>query len=404
MKKILFIVIDGLGDGLIPELENKTPLEAARTPNLDFLARQGTCGLIEPFKFDWQDKPESDTCHLALFGYEPEKYHLGRGVYEAFGIGVKLRKGDIALRANFATINDDLKIIDRRAGRIEATQSLVDALKGIEIEGVKFLLFKSYGHRAVLVLRNANLSAEISDSDPKEEGSEIKKVIAKMELPEAIFTARILNKYLLEIQRVLKNHPLNSERVKTGLPPANCILTRRAGKFQETVAFKEKYGLSACCIAGGGLYKGIGKILGMDLIEVEGANGFKNTNLTGKISAAKDALKNYDFVFLHIKAADSLAEDGNFRGKKEFIEKIDENLKPLLNLEDTLIALTGDHSTCSLLKRHCSEPLPILIWSRTVLDRTGEGVEKFSERTCRKGGLGEFKQLDLISKILNFAR
>lgn len=394
--KILLIVIDGLGDGPIPELENKTPLEAARTPNLDYLAKQGVCGIIDAFKFDWQDKPESDTCHLALFGYEPEKYHLGRGVYEAFGIGVKLRKGDIALRANFAAINEDLKIIDRRAGRIESTQPLVESLKDIEIEGVKFLLFKSYGHRAVLVLRNSNLSAEISDSDPKEEGSEIKKVIAKRELPEAIFTAKILNRYLLEVYQILKNHPFNLERVKTGLLPANCILTRRAGKFQETVAFKEKYGLSACCIAGGALYKGIGRILGMDLIEVEGANGFKNTNLKGKISAAKDALKNYDFVFLHIKAADSLAEDGNFIGKKEFIERIDENLKPLLFLKNTLIIVTADHSTCSLLKRHCSEPIPILIFGNGK-----DSVEKFSEKACLKGNLGRFNQLDLMPLFRN---
>lgn len=391
MKKIILLVIDGLGDSSIPELENKTPLEAAKTPNLDYLAKEGVCGLIDAFKFDWQEKPESDSSHLALFGYEPEKYHLGRGVYEALGVGVKLREGDIALRANFATINDDLKIIDRRAGRIEATQPLVDALKETEIEGVKFLLFKSYGHRAVLVLRNSGLSAEISDSDPKEEGSEIKKIIAKRELPEAIFTARILNKYLSEVGRILKNHPFNLERVKTGLLPANCILTRRAGKFQETAAFKEKYGLSACCIAGGALYKGIGKILGMDLIEVEGANGFKDTNLAGKISAAKDALKDYDFVFLHIKAADSLAEDGNFLGKKEFIERIDENLKPLLFLKNTIIIVTADHSTCSLLKRHCSEPIPILIFGNGK-----DSVEKFSEKACLKGNLGRFNQLDLM--------
>lgn len=400
--KILLIVIDGLGDSPIPELGNKTPLEAAQTPNLDFLAKQGVCGLIEPFKFDWQDKPESDTCHLALFGYEPEKYHLGRGVYEAFGIGVNLRKGDIALRANFAAINDDLKIIDRRAGRIEATQPLVDALKEIEVEGVQFLLFKSFGHRAVLILRcltcnvKHGLSAKISDSDPKNTGVEPLQIKPLDDSKEARFTAKILNEFLEKAQQILKNHPLNLERIKKNLPPANCILTRMAGRFQETVAFEKKYGLSACCIAGGALYKGIGRILGMNLIEVEGANGFKNTNLKGKISAAKDALKNYDFVFLHIKAADSLAEDGNFLGKKEFIERIDENLKPLLFLKNTLIIVTADHSTCSLLKRHCSEPIPILIFGNGK-----DSVEKFSEKACLKGNLGRFNQLDLMPLFRN---
>ncbi len=443
MTKIIFIIIDGLGDSPIPELGNKTPLEAAKTANLDFLARQGVCGLINPFKFDWQEEPKSDTCHLASFGYEPEKYYLGRGVYEAFGIGVELQKGDIAMRANFATINpvrnftspvnfsknfeskisnginDGLKVVDRRAGRIEATQPLVDSLSGIEIEGVKFLLFKSYGHRAVLVMRGSNLSAEISDSDPKKEGENLKKVIAKRELPEAMFTADVLNKYLLQVFQILKNHPLNLERVKQGLLPANCILTRGAGCFKETISFKEKYGLRACCIAGGALYKGIGRILGMDLIEVEGATGFKNTNLKGKILAAKNAfhpvksakggaakpqfnrVKDYDFVFLHIKAADSLAEDGNFLGKKEFIEKIDENLKPLLCLKNSLIIVTGDHSTCCNFKKHCLEPFPVLIAGPGI---KSDEVENFSESACQKGRLGQFEQLGLMPRILGLTK
>ncbi len=411
--KILLIVIDGLGDEPIPELGNKTPLEAADTANLDFLAQNGICGLVEPFKFEWQDSPKSDTCHLALLGYEPQKYYLGRGVYEAAGIGVELKRGDIALRANFATIDENLKVTDRRAGRIEATRPLVDSLRELEVEGVKFLLFKSYGHRAVLVLRGSNLSrtflgkkvrdlsAEISDSDPKKEGLEIKKVVAKDNLPEDIFTAKILNKYLLEVYQILKNHPLNIERVKKDQLPANCILTRGAGKFKKTISFKEKYGLDSACIAGGGLYKGIAKILGMDIIEVKGANGLKDTNLKGKILATKRALKKYDFVFLHIKAADSLAEDGNFLGKKEFIERLDKNLKSLLNLENTLIVITGDHSTCSRLKSHCSRPVPLLIFGPGIKSYR---TEKFGEGDCKKGGLGQFSQLDSMSKILNFAK
>lgn len=400
MIKIIFVVMDGLGDGGIPELGNKTPLEAAKTPNLDFLAKKAVCGLINPFKFDWQGEPGSDTCHLALFGYEPEKYYLGRGVYEAAGIGVNLQKGDVALRANFATINEELKITDRRAGRIEKTQPLIDILRNIEIEGVKFLLFKSYGHRAVLVLRNDGLSAEITDSDPKKEGVELNKVVAKKELPEAAFTAQVLNRYLLQVFQVLRNHPLNLEKVKQGLPPANCILTRGAGCFKETISFKEKYGRPACCIAGGGLYKGIGKILGMDLIDVEGATGFKNTNLKGKIFAVKNAIRDYDFVFLHIKAADSLAEDGNFGGKKEFIEMIDKSLAPLLNLKNTLIVATGDHSTCSLLKKHCSEPVPVLIAGPGI---KADGVKKFCESACQKGSLGQAEQSELMPTVIKLA-
>lgn len=401
MSKIIFIVVDGLGDGPISELGGKTPLEAARTPNLDYLAKNGICGLINAFKFDWQEDPKSDTCHLALFGYDPQKYYLGRGAYEAAGIGFDLKMGDVAFRANFATLDDRLKVVDRRAGRIEATQPLVDALRGIEIEGVKFLLLKSYGHRAVLVQRGAGLSPEVSDTDPKKEGLETKSSVAEDDTQEARFTARILNEYLQRVYHILKNHPLNTDRMKAGLPPANCLLTRGAGQLKETPSFKEKYGLNACCIAGGALYKGIGKLLGMDLIEVRGATGLKNTDLREKFLTAKEAAINYDFVFLHIKAPDSFAEDGDYKGKMEFIEAIDENAAQILDLKNILILLTGDHATCSALKKHCQEPLPLLIFGAGV---KGDDVGKFSERACQKGSLGRFPQLDLMEKILKFSK
>jgi len=401
--KILFIVIDGLGDAKIPELGNKTPLEAAQTPNLDFLAKNGICGLVEPFKFSWQ---ESDTSHLALFGYSLQKEHLGRGVYEAAGIGMKMKEGDVAFRVNFATVDENLKIIDRRAGRISETEELVKALQGIEIDGVKFLIKKSYGHRAGLILRSLtddvkHLSAKISDGDPHKAGVKIKKILPLDKSTKAKFTAEVLNKFLERVHQILKEQPLNKKREKQGLLPANCLLLRGAGQFKKISSFKEKYNLKAGCIAGGGVYKGIAKILGMDLIRVKGATGLPDTNLKGKILAANTALKKFDFVFVHIKAADSLAEDGNFLGKKEFIERIDRNLKPLLNLENTLIVVTGDHSTCSLLKRHCSEPLPLLIAGPGI---KASGIEKFSERTCQNGGLGKLKQLDLLTNILNFAK
>ena len=424
MKKIILIVIDGLGDKPIPQLGNKTPLEAAKTPNLDWLANKGICGVILPFQFPDQEKPESDTSHLALLGYDPKKYYLGRGPYEAAGIGLDLELGDVALRVNFATIDSEgprpqieggaygagknLKVIDRRAGRIEKTQPLIEALSGIEIKGIKFLIKKSYGHRAVLVLRLAmsdiaqgiaqGISAKISDSDPKKEGEKIKKVIPLDQSKEAKFTAKVLNKFLIEAQQILKKHPLNKKREKKGLLPANCLLTRGVGFFKKTASFNKRYGLKACCIAGGALYKGIGKILGMDLLKVKGANGFPDTNLRGKILAAKSGLKKYNFVFCHIKAADSLAEDGNFFGKKEFIEKIDKNLNPLFNLKNTLIVVTADHSTCSALKRHCSKPIPLLIYGGGT-----NGIQEFSEKACQKGKLGKIKQLDLMPKILKLA-
>ncbi|MBU0476697.1 2,3-bisphosphoglycerate-independent phosphoglycerate mutase, partial [Patescibacteria group bacterium] len=396
------IVIDGLGDRPIPELGDKTPLESAQTPNLDWLAKEGICGLVETFKFA-KEIPRSDTAHLALFGYDPKIYYLGRGPYEAAGIGMGLEEGDVALRGNFAAVDNNLKIIDRRAGRISDTQSLVDALSGIEIEGVKFLIKKSYGHRAVLVLRGNGLSDSISDGDSHKTGERIDKILpicigkcGVKRIKDAQFTAKILNEFLEKSHQILKNHPLNQKREKQGLLPANYLLVRGAGFLKETPSFKEKYGLRACCIAGGGLYKGIGKILGMDEIKVQGATGLPDTNLGGKVLAARENLERYDFIFVHIKAADNLAEDGNFKGKKEFIEKIDENLKPLLNLKNTLIVVTADHSTCCILKRHCKDPVPVLIFG---VD--SDNINKFSEKDCKGGKLGEVGQLDLLPTILS---
>jgi len=396
-KKILLIVMDGLGDEPIPELGNKTPLESAQTPHLNQLAKKGICGLVKPYLFKNQKKPDSDISHLAIFGYDPQKYYLGRGPYEAVGIGLELQKGDIALRVNFATVDNNFKIIDRRAGRIDDTHLLINSLKGIEINGVKFILKKSFGHRAVLVLhsKNKKLSDKISNGDPKKVGLKVKEILPLNKEKSARFTAQILNEYLKKAHLILKNHLLNKNREQQGLLPANYLLVRGAGKMKETPSFQKKYGLRACCIAGGALYKGIAKILGMDLINVRGANGFVNTNLKGKILAAMDCLKKYDFVFLHIKATDSLAEDGNFMAKKEFIEKIDSHLRDLMKLNNALIIITADHSTSSLLKSHCKKPVPILIFGREK-----DNVEEFSEKACKKGKLGILNQLEIMKKIL----
>jgi len=397
MKKILLIIIDGLGDRPIPQLKNKTPLEAAKTPNLDWLAKKGVSGLMESFLFPRDKYPTSAGAHIALFGYLD--CFLRRGPYEVTGIGMKMREEDIAFRGNFATVGSNFRVIDRRAGRITYTKPLIKSLSGIKIEGVKFLIKESYGHRVGLIMRGKGLSSNISKGDPKKVGVKAKKIIPLDKSREAEFTAEVLNKFLEKAHKILKEHPLNKKRKKQELLPANYLLVRGAGKFKKVPSFKKRYDLKACCIAGGGLYKGIAKILGMDLIKVKGATGFANTNLKGKILAAKDALKKYDFIFLHIKATDTFSHDGDFVGKKEFIEKIDKNIKPLLNLKNTLIIVTADHSTCCNLKRHCLEPIPILIYGKGQ-----DSVKEFSEKACPKGKFGQIKQLDLMPKILKLAR
>lgn len=393
--KILLIVIDGLGDAPIPELKNKTPLEAAKTPNLDLLAENGVCGQVKP----WVEKaklPTSEDCHLALFGYQPKISNPGRGVLEVLGIGEKISKNDICFRGNFATVNKNLKIIDRRAGRIEKTEPLISALNKIKIEEAEILTKKAFGHRVGIILKGENFSENVSSNDPKKDGVKVLRILGNVKKAEK--TAQILNEFLAKAKILLENHSLNKERKKEGKLPANYILLRGAGRLKKIKSFREKYKLKPAFIAGGTLYKGIARYLGMEEIKVKGATGLPNTNLRGKFLAAKRALKKTDFIFLHIKATDSLAEDGNFLGKKEFIEKIDKNLKPILKLKNTLIVVTADHSTCSNLKRHCLEPIPILITGPGI---KANGLKKFSETACQKGKLGLFNQLDLIPKILS---
>lgn len=400
--KILLIVIDGLGDNPIPRLNNKTPLDAARTPNLDWLAQNGLCGIVKPFIFNWEKVPQSETCHLAIFGYDPQKYFLGRGTYEALGIGVDLKEGDIAFRVNFATLGGSMKIIDRRAGRISETGQLVEALSGIIIEDVEFLFKESWGHRAVLILRGQGISTNISSNDIKVEGGkEAKLIIPKDKTEEAIFTAKILNIFIEKTRRILEKHPLNIERKEKGLLPANFLLIRGPGQYRNIIDFYQKYKLKACCVAGGALYKGIAKSLGMDLIKVEGANGSSLTNLMGKFLAIKTNLEKYDFVFCHIKAPDNLAEAGDFFGKKEFIEKIDENIKLISDLKNTLIVITADHSTCSDLKDHCFAAIPILFYRGKI---NKNKIGKFSEKNCQEGVLGIIKQMDIMKKIVSIAK
>jgi len=396
--KILLIIIDGLGDRPIPQLGNKTPLEAAKTPNFDYLAKEGICGLMKPVFTG--AIPTSEEGHFSLFGYDPKIYKIRRGFFTAKGAGIKIKKGDIALRGNFATVDDKLNIIDRRAGRIKDPQPLIDLLNGMRLDGVKFILKSAKEHRIGIVLRGENLSSEISDSDPFYEKlrRKVQTVRPLNRSKEAEITAKILNKFLEKAHEILKNHPFNKKREKKGKPPANYIITRGASSLLSLPTFKEKYGLRACCIAGKLLYKQIGEFLGMQQIKVRGTNGLPSTNLRGKFLAAKKAILKYNFIFLHIKATDSLAEDGDFLGKKKFIEKVDENLKAILSLKNTFIVVTADHSTCSLLKRHCKRPVPILIYGAGR-----DSVKRFSERECKKGKLGIFKQTMLMPKILSLA-
>lgn len=385
MAKILLIICDGLSDRPVSELGGKTPLEAAFKPNLDMLALSGITGTMHTV--DIGIRPGSDTAHLSIFGYDIPKYYTGRGPFEAAGLGMDIKKGDIAFRGNFATVNENLMVVDRRAGRIEKTQNLIKSLEKIKIPDVKIFIRKGLGHRFALTLRGKNLDGRISDTDPHETH---KKVLLSKPLIENIKTkktAKVVNNFTRQSFMILKNEPV-----------ANCILLRGAGTLRYIPSFTEKYNLKAACIAGGGLYKGIAKILGMDIIEVKGATGKPDTDVKTKINTALQLFEKYDFVFVHIKACDSLAEDGNFITKKAFIEKIDQALKPLTKRHDILTVVTADHTTSSKLKKHTADPVPVLI---TGEDIHTDHVTKFEERAVLTGGLGHIRGLNLMPIIID---
>lgn len=399
-NKIIFIVCDGLGDRPISELDDKTPLESARTPNLDKMAQQGICGTM----LARGDKiyPESHTAHLGLFGYDPKTHAIGRGPFEAAGINMELEPGDICFRANMGTVDDKLIIIDRRAGRIDNTSEYAQLFNKTVINGVTFLLKKATAYRVGLIMRGKGLSANITDGDPHKVGKKALEVKPKDKSKEAAFTAKVLNEFLEKTHEQLKKLPSNKKREKQGKFPANYFLVRGAGVYPKIDSFQEKYGLKAACIAGAGLYKGIGKVLGMKIIEVQGATGKPDTNLNAKIDKTIDLYQDFDFFYVHFKAADSFGEDGNYQGKKDFIEKkIDKAIKPLFNLKDALVVVTADHSSPCVLKDHSTDPVPLLIWGKQI---KADKVEHFGEKECSQGSLGNIKGIDLMPKLIKILK
>ena len=396
-QKVLFVVFDGLGDRPIKEFGFKTPLEAANTSNFDAIAQKSLCGLSNALGRGV--RPGSDVSHLEIFGYPIKQYYTGRGPIEVAGLGVRLQEGDVAFRGNFGTVDETWNILDRRAGRIRRVDEFAAAIDGMCIDGVQVIVKPGTAHRAGVVFRGRGLSAQVSDADPHEAGKPVAEVRPTDDSAEAAFTASVINKFMRKSYEILNALEANRQRAAAGELPANFLLLRGAGQYPTMPSFEEKYGLRACCIAGGGLYKGIGAFLGMDLIEVPGATALPDTDVRAKFRAAKKALETYDFVFTHVKATDSLAEDGNFEGKKAFIEKCNDAASELLNLpEGTLLVITADHSTACELKAHTADPVPVLFCSEHV--RVDE-VAEFNERAFARGGLGRVVGSDIMPAVLN---
>ncbi len=396
--KILLVILDGLGDHVIKELRGRTPLEAAHKPNLDKLAREGENGMIYTVKQGV--RPGSDTAHLSLFGYDPWKYYLGRGVYEALGAGIELIEGDVAFRVNIATVENGI-VVDRRAGRNDyGVEELFSELDGEEINGVKIILKHTVEHRGVLVLRGKDLSKNVTSNDPHRIGEKVEEI--KPLSDDAKFTAEVLRELTKKFEEIAKNHPINQEREKEGIPKANYLLIRGPGQFKPIdITFEEKFNLKPAFIAGAALYKGVAKYVGMNIIKVPGATGTVNTSLFAKAEAAIRERDKHDIVIVHIKATDSLAHDRNPIGKKKFIERVDKYFFSRVKDEFDIIAVTGDHTTSSIFGDHTADPVPILIYS--TLGQRKDPIKKFQERKSFRGILGYINGISLMNILLDKA-
>ena len=397
-KKILLIVCDGLSDRPVKQFEMRTPLQAARRPAMDALARHGMSGTMDVIGPGII--PGSDTAHLALFGYDPYKVYTGRGPIEAAGAGIALARGDVAFRCNFATVDKSLAVTDRRAGRIKTgTADLAKAITGMKIEGVEVVFKEGSEHRAVLVLKGEGLDHRISDVDPHHEG---KVLEAKPLVPEAKKTADVVNEFVRRSHEVLQKHPINAERTKAKLPKANMILPRGGGSVRDLEPLNQRYGLRCAAVAGVTLVKGICKLVGMEVLDVPGATGGLDTDYKAKAEAALRLLQNHDFVFVNIKAGDIASHDGDFRMKVQVVENIDMMLGLILKdiHEDVVIALTCDHSTPVAVKEHSADPVPVAISGGGA---RVDGVKEFDEMSAAMGALGRIRGMDLMPTLLGMA-
>jgi len=396
--KAVLLIADGLGDRPIKDLGNKTPLEASVKPNLDRLAAEGECGLMDPIAVGI--RAGSDTSHLAILGYDPYKYYTGRGPFEAAGIGMDVRKGDIAFRCNFSTVDDSMTITDRRAGRITSgTDQLAAAVNTMKIEGIEVIFKESVAHRGALILRASGLSAEITDTDPHHEGAKVLTSEATDPNDAASAkTAKAVNEFVRKSYEVLKDHPVNKARIAQGLNPANIILPRGGGIGPNLESFESEHGLKAACVAETGLINGVARYVGMDITEVPGATGGPDSNLMNMAKAIVEQLATHDFILCNVKGADLGGHDNSPQAKIDTIKKLDEMVGYLMaNVpENTYLVLTADHSTPCAIMDHSGDPVPIVFWGEGV--RTDKCVS-FGERSVTEGGLGRIRGID-VTKIL----
>jgi len=374
-SKIVLLVLDGLG-GIATTSEGKTALETASTPNLDRLAKDGTLGQTIPIRYGIT--AGSGPAHLALFGYEPLDYVIGRGALSASGVNLPVKIGDIAARGNLCTLDGDGNVTDRRAGRIsqEDAAPVIEKLNTVQIPGVEVEVRQVKEYRFVIVMRGEGLDPALNDTDPQEVGVSPLKVEAQK--PEAKKAAELMQEWITEAYKTLADQPI-----------ANGFLLRGFATDPGLPSYEDAYQLQAACIAEYPMYKGVSRLVGMDVLELV-AGGAE-----GEFKTAQKHWDEHDFFFIHIKKTDSYGEDGNLEAKAKIIEEVDTALPILLDLKPDVLMVTGDHSTPALLKSHSWHPVPFLIWAPET-HRTDWETE-FNEKNCARGGLGTFPAVETMS-------
>ncbi len=382
--KIILLVLDGLG-GLPLEVDGPTELEAATKPNLDRLAREGSNGLSIPIARGIE--PGSGPGHLALFGYDPLVYDIGRGALEAVGIGIDLQPGDVAARGNFCTVDENGLIVDRRAGRISTSEGAkaVASLKDIRLPGVEVVVQEVKEHRFALVLRGDGLDPNIHDTDPLVVGEAPLPAKPAVDTPQAHHTAEIINQFVAQARERLKGHH-----------PANMLTLRGFAGDPALPKFRDVYKLNAACVAVYPMYKGVSRLVGMTVIETD-----EHDTPLDEFQRVAANWERYDFFFVHVKYTDSRGEDGNFDAKVAVIEEVDAALPALLDLQPDVLIVTGDHSTPAKMRTHSFHPVPTLIWAPATHLR--DHVTGFGERSCMTGALGQFPATDLMPLALAHA-
>jgi 2,3-bisphosphoglycerate-independent phosphoglycerate mutase len=375
-SKIVMLVADGLG-GLPMTPGGKTELETARTPNLDMLALQGIQGASIPVLPGIA--PGSGPGHLGLFGYDPLVYLIGRGALEATGIGMEMQPGDVAARGNFCTLGSDGTITDRRAGRIASEESapLAIKLRAVRIPGVEVLVEPVKEHRFVVLFRGPGLAGAVKDTDPQRTG--VPPLAAEATDTASQRAAEVANEFVRQATALL-----------AGEAKANGLTLRGFSARPALPSYREVYGLRAAAIAVYPMYKGLARLVGMDIV------GQAQT-LEEQIETMRSHWNDYDFFFLHYKYTDSTGEDGNFDAKVKKIEELDAAVPAITALNPTVFILTGDHSTPSYLKSHSWHPVPTLLVSHCCRP---DGLSAFNESSCLRGGLGHFQAKHLMTLAL----